>query len=571
MTVVLFTLVASPAWAAVDGSLDATFDTDGMLRTDIGGALDQAQGVAIQSNGKIVAAGYAYTGSYNDFAVVRYNTDGSLDTTFGTGGKVTTPIGVTDDQAEAVAIQSNGKIVVAGSSLNGSDYDFAVVRYNTDGSLDTTFDGDGKLTTDFGASGEQAFAVAIQSNGKIVAAGGTLPGSDYDFALARYNTDGSLDTTFDGDGKLATDFSGAYDYAWAVAIQSNGRIVAAGSSTVGTDQNFALARYNTNGSLDGTFDGDGKLTTDFGSLEEVAYGVAIQADGRIVAAGRSGNGFSGDFALARYYTNGSLDTTFDTDGKVTTPFSGEDQARAVAIQPNGKIVTAGLTDSGAGADFALARYYTNGSLDISFDGDGKVITPIAIYDAAYAVAIQSDGKIVAAGGSADVDQYDFALARYNSAAPYRPDAQIRGGLASSYIGRNIYNLGGGGQTFGRRVRPGFSDQFNVRMQNDGNTIDSFFVHGEGSSTKFRITYFSGSINVTGAVVAGTFQTFDVNPGFSRELKVVIFVRPGVNLGSTMTDLISVTSNGNPAVRDVVGAKVLVSRNAGDFNSQLPIP
>ena len=514
MTVVLFTLVASPAWAAVDGSLDATFDTDGMLRTDIGGALDQAQGVAIQSNGKIVAAGYAYTGSYNDFAVVRYNTDGSLDTTFGTGGKVTTPIGVTDDQAEAVAIQSNGKIVVAGSSLNGSDYDFA---------------------------------------------------------LARYNTDGSLDTTFDGDGKLTTDFSGAYDYAWAVAIQSNGRIVAAGSSTVGTDQNFALARYNTNGSLDGTFDGDGKLTTDFGSLEEVAYGVAIQADGRIVAAGRSGNGFSGDFALARYYTNGSLDTTFDTDGKVTTPFSGEDQARAVAIQPNGKIVTAGLTDSGAGADFALARYYTNGSLDISFDGDGKVITPIAIYDAAYAVAIQSDGKIVAAGGSADVDQYDFALARYNSAAPYRPDAQIRGGLASSYIGRNIYNLGGGGQTFGRQVRPGFSDQFNVRMQNDGNTIDSFFVHGEGSSTKFRITYFSGSINVTGAVVAGTFQTFDVNPGFSRELKVVIFVRPGVNLGSTMTDLISVTSNGNPAVRDVVGAKVLVSRNAGDFNSQLPIP
>jgi uncharacterized delta-60 repeat protein len=573
LTVAVLVLAAWPLpnALAAGGTLDTTFGTLGKVTTAIGSAGDVANAVAIQADGKIVTAGWSYNGTDDDFALARYNTNGSLDTTFDTDGKVTTAIGTSDDVALSVAIQSDGKIVAAGWSNNGTDRDFALARYNADGSLDATFDTDGKVTTAIGSASDGASAVAIQSDGKIVTAGWSYNGTNLDFALARYNTDGSLDTTFGTGGKVTTPIGVTDDQAEAVAIQSNGKIVAFGQTNNGTDWDFALARYNTNGSLDTTFDTDGKVVTPFGSGDDEAYGVAIQADGKIVTAGSYDNGTDWDFALARYNANGSLDTTFDTDGKVVTSFGpGYDIAYGVAIQADGKIVAAGTNGAGD-SGFALARYKTNGTLDTTFDTDGKVTTAIGSVDEqAYSVAIQSDGKIVAVGLTNSGTDDDFALARYNSASPYQPDAQIRGGLASSYIGKNIYNLGGGGQTFGRQVRPGFSDQFNVKMQNDGNVIDRFFVHGEGGSTRFRITYFSGTTNVTGAVVAGTFQTPNVQPGSSRELKVVIFVRPGVSLGSIMTDQISVRSKGDPSARDVVGAKVLVSRNAGDLNSSRPV-
>jgi len=154
--------------------------------------------------------------------------------------------------------------------------------------------------------------------------------------------------------------------------------------------------------------------------------------------------------------------------------------------------------------------------------------------------------------------------------PYQPDAQIRGGLDSAYRGNGICNQDGLGQTFQRQVRPGFGDQFNIRIQNDGDCQDSFFVHGAGSSSKFQITYWSGSTNVTAAVVAGTYQTPVLNAGDSANLLAFIHVRRTTKIGSWMTDRISVTSDTDPAVSDVVGAKVLVSRNAGDLNSSRPI-
>jgi uncharacterized delta-60 repeat protein len=192
------------------------------------------------------------------------------------------------------------------------------------GELDPTFDGDGKVVTDFGAD-DVASGVAIQGDGKIVVGGKREPASgNSNFALARYNPDGSLDPTFDGDGKVLTDF-GAGDIGEDVAIQADGKIVAAGLSGAGTNPfNFALARYNTNGSLDLSFGGDGRVLTDFGSNEE-AFGVAIQADGKIVAAGLTGAGTNPEnFALARYKPGGSLDATFDGDGRVVTAFGGND-------------------------------------------------------------------------------------------------------------------------------------------------------------------------------------------------------------------------------------------------------
>ncbi|MEE9294854.1 MAG: delta-60 repeat domain-containing protein, partial [Phycisphaerae bacterium] len=250
---------------------------------------------------------------------------GTLDPTFGDGGLVTTDfLGSSRDVGrDVVAIQADGKIVVVGQTSDAGGSDFAVARYNADGSLDASFDGDGKLTTDFAGAGDIANSVAIQADGKIVVAGrASISGPDFDFAVARYNADGSLDTSFDGDGKLTTDFAGSTDLALSVAIQADGKIVVAGqASTFGTGS-FAVARYNADGTLDAGFDGDGKLTTDFAGRGEVAKSVAIQADGKIVAAGETFTDTGFVFALARYNADGSLDASFDGDGKLTTDFAG---------------------------------------------------------------------------------------------------------------------------------------------------------------------------------------------------------------------------------------------------------
>jgi uncharacterized delta-60 repeat protein len=427
LLVLLLGLLVLPSAALGAGELDPTFDGDGKVETSFGEPdvfFNVARAVAIQADGKIVAAG---TGTA--FALARYNPDGSLDPTFDGDGKVETAF----NDAYGVAIQADGKIVAAGVSESfvgpDTDLNFALARYNPDGSLDPTFDGDGKVVTGFEEPGRRpvfdvAKGVAIEADGKIVVAGESGdPGGDprFNFALARYNPDGSLDPAFDGDGRVLTDFGGLDDRAHGVAIQADGKIVAAGSSpdadfTFGFVA-FALARYNADGSLDSTFDGDGRVLTAFGEFDE-ARGVAIQADGKIVAAGKShasvGPPFSpADFALARYNPDGSLDPAFDGDGKALTDFSNDDEAHGLAIQADGKIVAAGVS-AGPGfsnPDFALTRHNPDGSLDAAFDGDGRVLTDFG--GGASGIAIQSDGKIVAAGSSFR----DFALARYLDGPP----------------------------------------------------------------------------------------------------------------------------------------------------------
>ena len=313
-------------------------------------------------------------------------------------------------------------------TVSDLEEDFALARYNTDGSLDPTFDLDGKVTSDFAGGNDRARAVVIQADGKIVVAGVAFssaclpcngPPSD-NFGLARYNPDGSHDLTFGFGGRQVTDFDVAGpDEARGVAIQADGKIVAAGVAicdpcvlpVTPVPHDFALARYTADGSLDPSFDGDGKVKTDFGGPDE-ANAVAIQREGEIVAAG-SATHDSGAllFALARYKGDGALDPTFDGDGKVTTMVASDDEARGVAIQRDGKIVAVGLACKLciAGPDFGLARYNTDGSLDPIFGGgDGIVLTDFGGFDHANAVALQMDGKIVAAGFS----NADFALARY---------------------------------------------------------------------------------------------------------------------------------------------------------------
>lgn len=406
---------------AQSGSLDITFDTDGIVTTSVSPyspKTDKGNAIAIQSDGKILVAGYSYLTNNNDFTVIRYNTDGSLDNTFDTDGKVSTTFGIgTNDQATCIAIQSDGKILVGGYSNQGGNYDFAVVRYNTNGSLDLTFDTDGKVTTSIGTNHDYANAIAIQSDSKIIVVGDYYVGiSNDDIAVVRYNANGSLDPLFDGDGKVTTIMSSGIDGAKSVVLQNDSKILVGGFATVGSNTDFAVLRYNSDGSLDVSFDTDGMVINPIGTGKDEGSALALQSDGKIILVGKSIVGANENFAVARYNTNGSLDVTFDTDGKVTTAFgTGDDNANALALQTDGKIIVAGNTDNGSNNDFAVACYNSNGSLDVSFDTDGKVTTAIAsAADEANAVAIQSDGKIVVAGYSYNGSDYDFAVVRYNN-------------------------------------------------------------------------------------------------------------------------------------------------------------
>ena len=407
----LLTVLVIPSAQATASLLDPSFGAGGKVTTAIGPTYDQASALALQPDGKLVAAGITYNGSNRDFALVRYKPNGSLDTSFNGTGKVTTAIGPGDDWAEALVLQPDGKLVVAGYSWNGSDYDLALVRYDSNGSLDPSFNGTGKVITAIGPGGDGADALALQADGKLVAAGFSQNGSDWDFALVRYNPNGSLDTSFNGTGKVTTPIGSSNDVAYALAVQQDGKLVAAGYSATGSNH-FALVRYNPNGSLDSSFNGTGKVTTSIGE-DDVAEALALQPNGKLVAAGYSKNGTQDSFALVRYNPNGSLDPGFNGTGKVTTRIGLSNDAYALALQADGKLVAAGSSYQGSNDDFALARYNPNGSRDTSFNVTGEVTTPIGPGgDDARALALQPDGKLVAAGYSWHGSDYDFALARY---------------------------------------------------------------------------------------------------------------------------------------------------------------
>lgn len=407
--IILFLLKFSVS--AQSGSLDISFGTGGKVTTDFGSGYDDGRSVAIQNDGKIVVAGTSHNGTNTDFSLVRYNSDGNLDNTFGSGGIVTTDFGSDYDYGSSVAIQSNGKIVVAGYSRNGTYYDFGLVRYNNDGSLDNTFGTFGKLLTDIGGESDLAFSLAIQSDGKILVAGYCDDGLSADFALVRYNTDGSLDNSFDSDGKATTDFGSPGDEGSSVVIQTDGKIVVVGHTQI-SRYHFALVRYNNDGSLDNTFGSGGKVITDFGGYGyggDMGRSVAIQGDGKIIVAGYSFNSDYCYFALARYNNNGILDNAFDFDGKVTTA---NGMGNSLVLQSDGKIIVAG--ESVVLGDWGLIRYNTDGSLDNSFDSDGEVNTDFgSTNEYAWSVAIQSDGKILLAGVTGNYTNGNFAVARYN--------------------------------------------------------------------------------------------------------------------------------------------------------------
>lgn len=392
--------------AALAGALDLSFGVAGRVVTSFGDGEDEANAVAIQPDGKIVVGGLAH----GDFGLARYDAGGNLDPTFSGDGRVATFILGTAsyDVVDAVAIQPDGKIVAAGASTNN----FAVARYLADGSLDTTFDADGKATSSMIGgylATTHAYAVALQPDGKIVVAGSTngSDGGGYPmFALARFTSDGALDTSFGGSGVVTTaGFPGNGDcVAHAVAVQPDGKIVAAGSAN-GTTY-FALTRYDADGNLDASFGVGGRVSAAVPYSTSGAYGLVLQPDGKLLAAGN----VDGNFAVYRFDAAGNLETIFD---RTTTA---AEVLRSVALQPDGKLVAAGYRTKyqNVNGDFVLRRYLADGSFDLTFGTDGRVVTPVGngFFDGGHAVALQADGRIVVVGVATNGVDNDFVVARY---------------------------------------------------------------------------------------------------------------------------------------------------------------
>lgn len=398
--------------AAID-YLDTTYGSagTGIVSTNVG-TTSQANAIVIDSNGKTVVVGSTTTTELQQIVVSRYTTAGVLDATFGSGGTtITLPPSADFAYANGVAIDSNGKIVVVGGVSISGVINFFVARYTTAGVLDNTF-ATGGIYTYSGPDFSEAKSVVIDANGKIVLCGSAVISSVNNLLVARLTTAGALDTTFNTTG-VYTLTNGTGYIANSVKLDQNAKIVAGGSATVMTGADFLVIRLNTNGTLDTAFGGTGIVTTTITSgANNVVNSISIDSSNNVVAVG-SAVGSNSTFALARYVgTTGALDTTFNGTGIITTSMGVNSFGYASLIDSNGKIVAVGQTD----ANITAARYNANGSLDTTFGVSGALVTTLAFGGETFGVAIQADGRLVTAGliTTNQVTQVtNMLLVRYN--------------------------------------------------------------------------------------------------------------------------------------------------------------
>ncbi|MBI2723023.1 MAG: T9SS type A sorting domain-containing protein [Bacteroidetes bacterium] len=415
---IILLLLSAVFNAQVPGDLDNTFGTGGIVKPVIGTGKNRANSVVVQNDGKLLVGGSNYIGPAADFLVSRYNTDGSLDNTFGTGGYSQIDINNSGDLAYSLVLQTDGKILVGGSTGTGGSVDgnFALCRLNANGSLDNSFGVGGKVITSLGPNSDIILSLTIQPDNKIVAVGFTYGAQNTDFAMARYNADGTLDAGFGMAGLVTTTVSVADDIASSVILQPDGKLVVGGYYRNGTYDDCVLIRYNINGTIDNTYGVNGKTLISFSNFNDYLQDMVLQTDGKIVVAGsHTSSGSFSNFALARVNTNGTLDTSFGVNGKITygitQTISG---ASSVLIQPDGKIIASGASSVNATFDFCIRRYNSDGSADNTFGVQGKVMTPVGnSTDEIMAAALQSDGKLVVAGYATDsLTGVNTALARY---------------------------------------------------------------------------------------------------------------------------------------------------------------
>ena len=417
------TLAAWPGLMAVNTA--PTFSTAGTGKAiiPVGSSNDEAHSVIQQADGKLVLAGYSNNSGNTDYSIVRLNADGSLDSSFGTGGKLLIPVGDYLDQAYSVIQQADGKLVLAGYSNRVGDNDYSIVRLNADGTLDTDFGTGGKLLIAVSSLTDIAYDVIQQTDGKLVLVGNsnTYNGSDSDFSIIRLNADGTLDTSFGTGGKSIIPVGSTWDYARSVIQQSDGKLLVAGYSLLGVSNSFdmTVVRLHPNGLLDSSFSDPvfripGKVFLPRFE-NDAALSVIQQSDGKVVLAGYNQNGSSYDFSAVRLNLDGSMDLGFGNGGKVTIPVgSASDYAFSIIQQADGKLVIAGISNNGSNDDFSIVRLTTDGSLDTSFGIGGKSLIPVGTStDYAHSVIQQADGKLVLAGYSYNGGNNDFSIIRLN--------------------------------------------------------------------------------------------------------------------------------------------------------------
>lgn len=403
---------SAPAGTAATGTLDRFFSGDGKQTAFSRGA--SAHAVAIDEEGRIVVAGYTLRGD-PDVAVARFLSNGAPDGTFGDGGRVRIDLGA-NDFAFDVAIQPDGGIVVAGRRAARRDA-FAVLRLRPGGRLDPGFGEDGVVLTRFGRRFQGAKAVAIGPRGTIIVVGSTSNGTTTRSALARYRFDGALDTGFGADGKVTTDMSPSDEQLEDVAIMLDGRAVVAGYAEVGLIPRFVVARYTPAGRLDLGFGDRGRATVTIGAGADIAHALAIQPDGKLALAGYASRGSAHRWGFARFGPRGHLDRTFGGDGTVARDIaSGHGSAYDLAALTNGKLVAVGRVRGESGDDdIALVRLNPGGGLDLSFGRDGvAVIDLFGDADAGRELAVQENGKLILAGESVVERHRRFAVARYRA-------------------------------------------------------------------------------------------------------------------------------------------------------------
>jgi uncharacterized delta-60 repeat protein len=409
----LATLMASalPAHALSPGDLDPTFGKDGKTTALSRGSAGYA--VLIDPHGRVVTAGYTLN-ARPDFVVARFLQNGTLDTTFGNLGRTILDLGGAD-YAYALGLQADGKIVLAGESDTAGRSKIALARFNSNGKVDTTFGGDGSVLTSFGKDQQAANAVMVTPDGKIAVAGFTSAGTNARSAMVRYGPSGRLDPTFGGDGRVSFDLSSS-DEQFESISWDEANYVLAGYAEIGLTPAFSVARVTGTGRLDTQFSQNGFTTTDVTSGADLGYDMLRQPDGKIVVAGRVGNSGRDDWGVVRYLPNGGIDRTWGNKGTVITSFGKSfDVAYGIAIQANGKIVVAGRVHrTTTGSDFGVVRYNSDGSVNLPFGSDGKAITDFAAEDdgARDVVIRDSNGKILVIGDATKKGIRRIALARY---------------------------------------------------------------------------------------------------------------------------------------------------------------
>ena len=418
--------VYAPVWAQMPGSLDLSFDHDGIKVTPIGTANAFGRSMVIQPDGKTIVACIANNGTDADFAITRFTKDGELDASLDGDGIVMTDFDGSSDVAEAIALDEFNRIIVAGYVENGNGFGFAVARYLSDGTLDETFGDSGLVTKMIGKTGF-CKAVAVQQDNKIVLGGYVLDpiSNTNEFMLIRFNTDGTPDSTFHGDGIVQTNMGIGAAVANAILIQPDKKIVLAGQvlNDAALRWQIGIARYNEDGSTDDTWDQDGLVFTGLDQADFTINAVVMDANKKIVVGGYFGTAPSNNlFAVARYHLDGRPDETFGDEGIQLGSFGAQDnEINTIVIQPDGQILIGGTSLQGNRDLFAVARLEADGEFDETFGEQGVVRPIIEQNDGINGMALQHDGRLVVAGESFNGQRFSIAVARIETGLITRVD------------------------------------------------------------------------------------------------------------------------------------------------------